>query len=131
MIPAASTAMTASQSDALRTRSNLLIVDADRPALEDAWPQTGRGRLNAFRRYTGRNGSADPPKRRRLVRFDQQALDPRVLARPVAGVARELGDPVHDVHPGGHAAEDGVLAVEPRRGLGRDDEELAAVRVRA
>ena len=45
-------------------------------------------------------------------------------------VGRQALDRVDDVHAAGHAAEHGVLAVEPRRGLGGDDEELRAVGVR-
>src|SRR5207302_1465386 len=40
-------------------------------------------------------------------------------------------DLVDDVHPARHLAEHRVLAVEPRCFFGRDDEELAAVGVRA
>src|SRR5437764_10532886 len=66
-----------------------------------------------------------------LPLLELDALDRGRLARLVARVARQPGDPVDDVHPRRHAAEDGVLAVEPRTGLRGDDEELAAVRVRA
>ena len=38
---------------------------------------------------------------------------------------------VHHVHPVAHLAEHRVLAVQPRSGVGGDDEELRAVRVRA
>ena len=58
----------------------------------------------------------------------------RSALRPAAGRARPSGsvlDRVDDVHAVGHLAEHRVLAVEPRRGLGGDDEELRAVRVRA
>src|SRR4051794_14468713 len=58
-------------------------------------------------------------------------LDLGVLDRPVARARLEALDRIHGLHAGGHPAEDGVLPVEPRRGLGRDDEELAAVRVGA
>src|SRR3954464_9993600 len=63
--------------------------------------------------------------------FRSHALDDGILARAVVavGVARlDLVDHVYSVH---HPAEDCVLAVEPRRRVGRDDEELAAVRIRA
>src|SRR3954467_2229174 len=59
------------------------------------------------------------------------ALDDRALRRLVAGVGLRGLDLVDRVHPVGHLAEDGVLAVEPGRGVGRDDEELGAVGVRA
>src|SRR5262245_11911044 len=65
-----------------------------------------------------------------LALAELDAVDRDVLVRLVAPVARDLRDRVDHVHPGRDLAEDGVLAVEPRRGLGRDDEELAAVRVR-
>jgi hypothetical protein len=52
-------------------------------------------------------------------------------SRPVARAGLDLVDRVDDVHPGRDLAEDGVLAVEPRAGIGGDDEELRAVRVRA
>ncbi len=49
-------------------------------------------------------------------------------SRPSVGSALERVD---HVHPRRDLAEHGVLAVEPRRGVGGDDEELRAVRVRA
>src|SRR5437870_13369189 len=58
------------------------------------------------------------------------ALDHDVLDRTVAPARRLRLDRVDRVHAVRHAAEHGVLAVEPRRGVGRDDEELAAVGVR-
>src|SRR5579871_5687601 len=57
--------------------------------------------------------------------------DPDRLLRPVAGVGLDALEPVDDVHALGHLAEDRVLAVEPGAGVGGDDEELRAVRVRA
>src|SRR4051794_35949655 len=66
--------------------------------------------------------------RRRLLELDR--VDPDVVDRAVAAVGLRRADPVDDVHPVAHLAEDRVLAVEPRRGLGGDDEELRAVRVR-
>src|ERR687896_657824 len=63
--------------------------------------------------------------------MDLQALDLGVLDGPVARPRLEPLDRVHRVHAGGDSPEYGVLAVEPRSGSGRDDEELAAVRVRA
>src|SRR3954454_2693316 len=67
--------------------------------------------------------------RRRLVQRD--ALDAHLVERLVARVGRRALDLVDDVHAVGHAAEDGVLSVEPRSGVGGDDEELRAVGVRA
>ena len=55
---------------------------------------------------------------------DGDRLDVHVRARLVTGVGVDLLDRVDDVHPGGDAAEYRVLAVEPRAGLGGDDEEL-------
>src|SRR5438128_2441062 len=55
------------------------------------------------------------------------ALDHDVLHRTVARARRLRLDRVDHPHPVRHATEDRVLAVEPRRGVGRDDEELAAV----
>src|SRR3954469_18464327 len=66
--------------------------------------------------------------RRRLLEVDR--VDPDVVDRAVAAVGLRRADPVDDVHPVAHLAEDRVLAFEPRRGLGGDDEELRAVRVR-
>src|SRR5207302_7660919 len=68
---------------------------------------------------------------RRAGSAELDALDRHVLARPVTRVPLDLRDLVDDVHAGGDAAEDGVLAVEPGTGVRGDDEELAAVRVRA
>src|SRR5206468_660215 len=65
-----------------------------------------------------------------ILSLELHALDHGVLARAVAGAGRRRLDRVDRLHPGGHAAEDRVLAVEPRRRVGRDDEELAAVGVR-
>src|SRR5437016_13530290 len=59
------------------------------------------------------------------------ALDQDVLDRTVARARRLRLDRVDRVHAVRHATEDRVLAVEPRRGVGRDDEELAAVGVGA
>src|SRR5687768_5711975 len=71
-----------------------------------------------------------PSHQRSSTVMDLHAIDLRVLDRAVAGAGLEPLDRVDGLHPGGHAAEDGVLAVEPRRSLGGDDEELAPVRVR-
>src|SRR4051812_41468761 len=57
------------------------------------------------------------------------ALDYRVLDRLVVLVGLARLDLVDHVHSFDHAAEDGVLAVEPGSGIGGDDEELAAVGV--
>src|SRR4051794_33196870 len=57
-------------------------------------------------------------------------LDHRVVVRPVARTRRQPLNRVDGLHPGRHLAEDRVLAVQPRSGVGRDDEELRAVRVR-
>src|SRR5215211_1919400 len=59
------------------------------------------------------------------------SLDHHRLDGPVAGGRLHRLDRVHGLHAGLDAAEDRVLAVEPRRGLGGDDEELAAVGVRS
>src|SRR5437763_9404147 len=59
------------------------------------------------------------------------ALDRLVLDRAVAGARRGALDGVDRIHARGHASEHGVLAVEPRRRVGGDDEELRAVGVRA
>src|SRR3954468_14743793 len=53
------------------------------------------------------------------------------VARLVRVVGLGALDLVDDVHPVDDLPEDRVLAVEPRRRVGGDDEELAAVRVRA
>src|SRR3954452_1200252 len=66
--------------------------------------------------------------RRRLLELDR--VDADVVDRAVAAVGLRRPDAVDDVHPVAHLAEDRVLAVEPRRLFGRDDEELRAVRVR-
>src|SRR5262249_55220149 len=56
--------------------------------------------------------------------------DPDILDRAVTAFGGDRLELVHDVHPVGHLPEDGVLAVEPRTGLGCDEEELGAVGVR-
>ena len=56
---------------------------------------------------------------RRLTEIVERRLDDDRLERPVAAVALDERDRVGDVLPRGDAAEDGVLAVEPRRSLGR------------
>src|SRR2546426_4163548 len=58
-------------------------------------------------------------------------LDHHRLLGHVARVGGEPLDLVDGLHPVRHVAEDRVLAVQPRRLARRDDEELAAVRVRA
>src|SRR5215210_5149455 len=72
-----------------------------------------------------------PSHHRSSTVMDLHALDLRVLGRPVAGTGLDSLDRLDRVHPGGDAAEDGVLALQPRGRLRRDDEELAPVRVRA
>src|SRR5687767_3125066 len=59
------------------------------------------------------------------------ALDRLVLGGTVAGARLGALDRIYRVHAVGDLAEHGVLAVEPRRGVGRDDEELRAVGVGA
>src|SRR5439155_19442440 len=62
--------------------------------------------------------------------LELDALDRHVLARPIAGVPRQVRDRVEDVHPAGDAAEDRVLPVEPRARVRTDDEKPAPVCVR-
>src|SRR5918992_1303559 len=62
--------------------------------------------------------------------MDLHALDHRVLHRAVLGAGLGPLDRVDGLHARADLAEDGVLAVEPGSRVGRDDEELAAVRVR-
>src|SRR5918992_3828539 len=64
------------------------------------------------------------------TRMDLHALDHRVLGGPVLGPGLRALDRVDRLHARADLAEDGVLAVEPGSRVGRDDEELAAVRVR-
>src|SRR5215208_3963752 len=95
-----------------------------------------RASTPSSRRIRSRSASAlgcdgQPSHQRSSTVMYLHALDLRVLDRAVARAGLEPLDRVHRVHAGGHLAEDGVLAVEPRGGLGGDDEELAAVRVRA
>ena len=59
------------------------------------------------------------------------ALDALILDRAVPGAGGRALDGVDRLHPARDLAEHGVLAVEPRRRSGGDDEELRAVRVRA
>src|SRR5215211_2352712 len=61
--------------------------------------------------------------------MDLHPLDHHRLGGPVLGARLDRLDRVDRVHSVGNPAEDGVLAVEPGRLLGRDDEELAAVGV--
>src|SRR4051812_15735482 len=58
------------------------------------------------------------------------ALDADLVDGAVAAVGLGARDPLDHVHAGRDLPEDRVLAVEPRRRVGGDDEELAAVRVR-
>src|SRR3954451_13389494 len=80
-----------------------------------------------------RGSEAGPPPRRGDISSagECHALDRRVLARAVVPVGVRPLDLVDHVHPVDDLAENRVLAVEPRRGVGGHDEELAAVRVRA
>src|SRR5688572_22051512 len=59
-----------------------------------------------------------------------EPLDPGLLRRPVARVGGQRADLVDHVHALADLAEHRVLAVQPRRGRGGDDEELRAVGVR-
>src|SRR5690349_21707010 len=61
---------------------------------------------------------------------EAERLDRDRLDRAVAAVGLRRADLVDDVLAVLHLAEDCVLAVEPRRLGGRDDEELRAVGVR-
>src|SRR6185312_14858675 len=92
-------------------------------------PSVRDGRTTSTPRTRGAPARAPrgPPSRS----LDGDAFDHDVLPRPVARIGLERGDRVDDVHAVGDASEDRVLAVEPRGRWGRDDEELAAVRVRA
>src|SRR3954470_6652605 len=72
-----------------------------------------------------------PRQTRRRRSGELDALDLLILDRLVAATGWLPLDRVDGLHPARHTAEHGVLAVEPRRGVGRDDEELRAVRVRA
>src|SRR4051794_4890779 len=65
-----------------------------------------------------------------VLRRERQGLDADVLDRLVAPVGLGALDAVDDVHALRHLAEHRVLAVEPRGGVDRDDEELRPVRVR-
>src|SRR3954451_2944844 len=62
---------------------------------------------------------------------DLEGLDADVVGGLVARVGRLALDRVDDLHALDDLAEDRVLAVEPRRLAGRDQEELRAVGVRA
>ena len=77
---------------------------------------------------SGRTGACVVPT---LSLLDDHAVDRDGRHRLVAGVAVDRRDPVGDVLAARDLPEDGVLAVEPGRRVGRDDEELAPVRVRA
>src|SRR5689334_78569 len=72
-----------------------------------------------------------PSHQRSSILIDLDRLDHDRLDRPVPRAGLDALDLVDGVHPLDDLAEDGVLAVEPGRLLGGDDEELAAVRVRA
>src|SRR5947209_157217 len=76
--------------------------------------------------YTGAGG---PGARAGPSVGEVDALDRLVLDRPVAGAGRRRLDRLDGIHALGHPAEHRVLAVEPRRRAGRDDEELRAVRI--
>src|SRR4029079_1004516 len=77
-------------------------------------------------RYTPRQ---DPRRPGASAALD--ALDDLRLDRAVAGAGLGALDRVDRLHPGDDAAEDRVLAVQPRGLVDGDDEELRAVRVRA
>src|SRR5436309_8397166 len=74
---------------------------------------------------------ASAPARRSLMFSVGQvdALDRLVLDRPVARAGRRRLDRLDGVHALRHLSEHRVLAIEPRRRLGGDDEELLAGRV--
>src|ERR687897_78930 len=72
-----------------------------------------------------------PSHHRNSTLMDLHTFDLGIRDRPVLRSSLEALDGVDGAHAGGHAPKDRVLAVEPGRGVGRDDEELAAVRVRA
>ena len=96
-------------------------------ALGDAREQVALERLLAMRAVDRRaSRPLIPPSY-----HPSDRLDAHLVARTVAGAGVELRDRVDDVHPGRDPPEDGVLAVEPGAGVGGDDEELRAVRVRA
>src|SRR5690349_306915 len=64
------------------------------------------------------------------ILFERDRLDALVVDWAVVVTGRRALDLVDDVHAVGHATEDRVLAVEPRRLGRRDEEELRAVGVR-
>ncbi len=74
-----------------------------------------------------RHGSPPAPLDRvaaRLLGVEPDRLDGGWIDRSVLGVRGQTLDRVHGVHPGRDLAEHGVLAVQPRRAVGGDDEEL-------
>src|SRR5215211_1733649 len=75
-----------------------------------------------------RAGRAATPSERSVGQLD--ALDRLALDRAIGSIGLDRLDRVDCIHPVGDAAEYGVLAVEPRRLGGGNDEELRAVRVR-
>src|SRR5215211_3384595 len=75
-----------------------------------------------------RAGRAATPLERSVGQLD--ALDRLALDRAIGSIGLDRLDRVDCIHAVGDAAEYGVLAVEPRRLGGGDDEELRAVRVR-
>src|SRR5438105_5565004 len=82
-----------------------------------------------YRSLAGQPGSAAAGQALGGIELDR--LDHRRLRGPIAGACREALDRVDGLHAGADAAEDGVLAVEPRGAIGGDDEELRAVGVGA
>src|SRR5579864_1891980 len=60
---------------------------------------------------------------------DLDRLDPWWLKRAVPSIGGERLDRIDRLHSSRHLTEHGVLAVKPRRGAGRDDEELRSIRV--
>src|SRR4051794_23180353 len=84
-----------------------------------------------FRSSSASGYDGQPSHQRSSTLIDLDLLDDHRLGRPVLRSRLHSLDRVDGVHAVGHPAEDGVLAVEPRGLLGGDDEELAAVGVRA
>src|SRR3954454_24292413 len=94
-------------------------------------PLTPSSRNTRLRSSSASGWDGQPSHHRSSTFTDLHPLDDDRVHRPVLRSGLDPLDRVDGVQAVGHPAEDRVLAAEPRRLVGGDDEELAAVRVRS
>src|SRR5215212_3706325 len=93
------------------------------------WAATPSSRSTSVRSASVSGWDGQPSHQSSSTFTDLHALDHGVLDGPVLSAGLGALDRVDGLHASAHPAEDRVLAVEPGRGVGGDDEELAAVGV--